>query len=258
PTSLGFGSVTVGNSQSLSETVTNTGGTSVTISQVAISGSGFSFSGITTPVTLTAGQSATFSVSFATSSPRIASGNFTITSNSSNPTPTIPLAGTLVPPGTLAIYPTSLSFGSVTVGNKQSLSETVTNTGGTTVTISQVAISGSGFSFSGITTPVTLTPGKNPPFAVPFAPSSQGRASGNLTITSNASNPTLTIPLSGTGTAAVGQLAVTPTTMDLGIVVVGTSGSSSGKLTASGASVTVTGASTNNSAFSVSGLPLPV
>jgi len=46
--------------------------------------------------------------------------------------------------------------------------------------------------------------------------------------------------------------------MDLGIVVVGTSGSSSGKLTASGASVTVTGASTNNSAFSVSGLPLPV
>jgi hypothetical protein len=258
PTSLGFGSVTVGNKQSLSETVTNTGGTSVTISQIAISGSGFSFSGITAPVTLTAGQSATFSVSFTPSSAGSASGSLTITSNASNPTLTIPLSGTGVTPGSLGANPTSLSFGSVTVGNKQSLSETVTNTGGTSVTISQVAISGSGFTFSGITAPVTLTAGQSATFSVSFTPSSAGSANGNLTITSNASNPSLTIPLSGTGTAAVGQLAVTPTTMNLGSVVVGTSGSSSGLLTASGASVTVTGANTNNSVFSVGGLSLPV
>ena len=258
PTSLGFGSVTVGNKQSLSETITNNGGTSVTISQVAISGSGFSFTGITTPVTLTAGQSATFSVSFAPSSAGSASGNLTITSNASNPTLTVPLSGSGVTPGTLGANPTSLSFGSVTVGNNKSLSETVTNTGGTSITISQVAISGSGFSFNGISTPVTLTPGQSATFSVSFAPSSAGSASGNLTVTSNASNPTLTIPLSGSGTAAVGQLAVSPTTMNLGSVEVGSSGSSSGMLTASGASVTVTGASTNNSVFTVGGLTLPV
>jgi len=145
----------------------------------------------------------------------------------------------------------------VTVGNKQTLSETVTNTGGTTVTISSVGISGSGFSFSGITAPVTLTAVQSITFSVSFTPSSAGSASGNLTITSNASNPTLTIPLSGTGTAAVGQLTVNPTTMDLGSVEVGGSGSSSGTLTASGASVTVTGASANNSVFTVGGLSLP-
>ena len=258
PSSISFGSVTVGNTKSLSETVTNTGGTTVTISQVAIGGSGFSFTGITTPVTLTAGQSATFNVSFAPSSAGNVAGNLTVTSNASNPTLTIPLSGNGVTPGTLGANPTSLSFGTVTVGNKQTLSETVTNTGGTSVTISQVTISGSGFSFTGITTPVTLTAGQSATFSVSFAPSSAGSASGNLTVTSNASNPTLTIPLSGSGTAAVGQLAVSPTTMNLGSVEVGSSGSSSGMLTASGASVTVTGASTNNSVFTVGGLTLPV
>jgi hypothetical protein len=44
----------------------------------------------------------------------------------------------------------------------------------------------------------------------------------------------------------------------LGNVVVGQSGTASGSLTASGGSVTVTGASTNNSAFGVGGLSLPV
>jgi hypothetical protein len=161
-------------------------------------------------------------------------------------------------PGTLASNPSSLSFGSVTVGSKQSLSETVTNSGGASVTISQVAISGSGFSLSGITAPVTLTAGQSAAFSVAFAPTAAASASGTVTITSNASDPTLTIALSGTGTAGAGQLSVSPTTLALGSVVVGTSGTASGSLSASGASVTVTAASTNDSVFSVGGLSLPV
>jgi Abnormal spindle-like microcephaly-assoc'd, ASPM-SPD-2-Hydin len=258
PTSLSFGTVTVGGKQSLSETVTNTGGTAVTISQVGTSGTGYSLSGITTPVTLAAGQSATFSVTFTPVSAASVSGNITISSNASNPTLTVPISGTGVAPGTLGSNPASLTFGSVTVGSNQSLSETVTNTGGSSVTISQVGITGTGFSVSGITTPVTLTAGQSVSFSVAFAPQSATNASGNLTLTSTASNPTLTIPLSGTGTAATGQLAVTPTTLALGSVVVGTSGTASGSLTASGANVTVTAASSNNSVFSVSGLSLPV
>jgi hypothetical protein len=258
PTSLSFGNVTVGSNQSLSETVTNTGGSSVTISQASISGTGFSLSGITTPVILTAGQSATFSVNFAPLSAASASGNVTITSTASNPTLTIPLSGMGVAQGTLGSNPTSLSFGSVTVGSNQSLSETVTNTGGSSVTISQASISGTGFSLSGITTPVTLTAGQSATFSVKFAPLSAASATGNVTITSNASNPTLTIPLSGTGTAANGQLTVSPTTLALGSVVVGTSGTASGNLTASGANVTVTAVSSNNSVFSLGGLSLPV
>lgn len=258
PTSLSFGSVTVRSNQSLSETVTNTGGSSVTISQVGISGTGFSLKGITAPVTLTAGQSASFSVTFTPVSAGSVRGNVTITSNASNPTLTIPVSGTGVTPGTLGSNPTSLSFGSVTVGSNQSLSETVTNAGGSSVTISQVAISGTGFSLSGITVPVTLTAGQSASFTVTFTPASAGIVSGNVTITSNATNPTLTIPLSGTGAAAAGQLAVTPTTLALGSVVVGTSGTASGSLTAGGANVTITAAGSNNSVFSIGGLSLPV
>jgi hypothetical protein len=144
------------------------------------------------------------------------------------------------------------------VGSKQSLSETVTNTGGSSVTISRVAISGTGFSLSGITAPVTLTAGQSAGFTVTFTPASAASVTGNITITSTASNPTLTIPLSGTGVAAAGQLTVTPTTLSLSSVVVGTSGTASGSLTASGENVTVTAAGSNKSVFSVSGLSLPV
>jgi hypothetical protein len=44
----------------------------------------------------------------------------------------------------------------------------------------------------------------------------------------------------------------------LGSVVIGTSGTASGSLTASGTNVTVTAASSSNSAFSMGGLSLPV
>ncbi len=257
-TSEAFGSVTVGAQQSQTVTLTNTGASSVDISQTAVSGSGFSISGITTPLTLTAGQTTTFSVTFTPASAGSASGSLTLTSNASDPTLAIPLSGTGVTPGTLGSNPTSLSFGSVTVGDNQSLTVTLTNTGGSNLTISQAAVSGSGFNLSGITTPLTLTAGQTTTFGVTFTPASAGSASGSLTLTSNASNPTLAIPASGTGTAAAGQLTVTPTTLAIGSVVVGTSGTVSGSVTASGASVTLTAASSNNSLFSVSGLSLPV
>jgi hypothetical protein len=213
---------------------------------------------MTTPVTLGAGQSASFGVSFTPQSAGSASGSVMIMSNASNPTLTIPLSGTGVAAGALGSSPTSLAFGSLQVGNNQALSGIVTNTGGSSVTISQAGISGTGFTLSGMTTPVTLGAGQSASFGVSFTPQSAGSASGNVMITSNASNPTLTIPLSGSGTAAVGQLTVTPSTLVAGSVVVGTSGTASGSLNASGASVTVTAASTNNSQFNVGGLALPI
>lgn len=161
-------------------------------------------------------------------------------------------------PGVLGSNPTALSFGNVTVGHNQALAVTVSNTGASSVTISQVQTSGSAFTESGITTPLTLGPGTNTIISVTFTPTAAGNATGTLTLTSNASNPTLTVTLSGTGTTNAGQLGVSPSTIAVGDVVVGTSGTASGNLNATGANVTVTGASTNNTAFVVSGISLPV
>ena len=258
PTAENFGSITTGTQQSQSVTVTNTGGASVDISQVSVSGTGFQLTGITTPLTLGASQGKTFTVTFAPQTAGNATGTVTISSNASNSTLTMALSGTGISPGALTSNPTSLNFGSVAVGSSQSLSETITNTGGTSATVSQASVSGTGFTITGISTPLTLAAGNSATFTVKFTPTASGSAAGNVTITSDASNPSLTIPLSGTGSVAVGQLSVSPATLDLGSVTVGNSGTVSGTLSASGANVTVTAASTNNSVFSVSGLSLPV
>ncbi len=256
PTSLSFGSVTVGSNKTLSETLTNSGGSSLTISAASVTGAGFTISGLALPLTLTAGQSTTFSVKFAPTAAGTVSGNVTITSNGANPNLNIPVSGTGVTPGTLSANPTSLSFGSVQVGNTASLSETLTNTGGTAVTISQANVTGAGFSITGLTLPTTLNAAQSVTFTVKFAPASAGAVTGNLAILSDASNSTLNIALSGTG-AAAGQLSVSPGTLNFGNVVVGVGLPLNGSLTASGASVTVTSGSSNSSEFVLSGITFP-
>ncbi len=256
PASLSFGNVVVGSSKTLTETLTNSGGSSLTISAASASGTGFTLSGLALPLTLTAGQSTTFSVQFAPTTAGAVSGNVTITSNGANPILNIPVSGTGVTPGTLSANPTSLSFGSVQVGNTASLSETLTNTGGTAVTISQANVTGAGFSITGLTLPTTLNAAQSVTFTAKFAPTAPGAVTGNLAILSDASNSTLNIGLSGTGTAQ-GQLSVSPGTLNFGNVVVSTSTSLNGSLTASGASVTVTSGSSDSSEFVLSGITFP-
>src|SRR5438477_11117377 len=55
-----------------------------------------------------------------------------------------------------------------------------------------------------------------------------------------------------------GQLTVAPTSLEFGNVAVGSTGTSSATLTASGSDVTVTAASANNALFAVTGPSLPV
>jgi hypothetical protein len=169
------------------------------------------------------------------------------TASPTNPTPT----------GQLALTPTTETFGTVQVGSSQKQSATVTNTGGSSVTISQIAVNGSGFTLGGISTPVTLAAGQRTSFDVTFAPQAASAATGSVTITSNASNPSLTLTLSGTGTTVAAQLNVSPATLAAGNVFVGFSGTASGTLSAIGANVTVTAAVSSNSPFTISGLSLP-
>jgi hypothetical protein len=259
PASLNFGSVEVGSNQALTETLTNSGGSSVTVTQVNPTGTGYSVSGLSLPMTLTAGQSQGFSVIFAPSAAGSSSGNLAVTSNASNASLNVPLSGNGLAPGSLAPSPSSLSFGNVQVGNNQQLSETLTNSGGVNVNISQASVAGTGFTMNGLNPPLVLTPGQHYTFTVTFTPPSPGSDSGSVSIVSNASNPNLSIPLSGTGTAVPeGTLAVSPTSMDFGNVPVGTNSQLTGTLTASGESVTVSSVIFNGSAYALSGISFPV
>ena len=144
-------------------------------------------------------------------------GNLAITSNAANSALNVPLTGTGTTPGQLTSTPTNLDFGSVTTGISDSLTETFTNSGGASVTISAASTTGSGFSFSGLTLPSTLTAGQSVNFSTKFSPTAGGAVTGNLAITSNAGNSALNVPLTGTGTSP-GQLTSTPTSLGFGSV----------------------------------------
>ncbi len=274
PSSISFGSILVGSSATQLLILGNSGGSNLTVSQAAMTGSGFSLSGL--PLTLAAGQSLSFSVTFAPKSSGSVSGSLSLTSstailhgtngkhNGSNTTTTVLLSGagtSLSPasttPGQLVANPSSLSFGSVQVTNTKTLSEAVTNTGGSSVTLSQATVAGTGFSISGLNLPLTLAVGQSVTFTATFAPLSGGSASGSISISSNASNSTMTIPLAGSGTAQ-GQLAVTPASTDFGSVTVGTSKTQVGTLSASGSSVSVSSATVTSAEFSLSGITFPL
>ena len=259
PTSLGFGTVTTGSSGYLTETLTNSGGTSVTIFSASASGSGFSLSGLTLPTTLTAGQSVSFSTKFSPTAGGAVTGNLTIASNAANSALNVPLTGTGITPGQLTSTPTTLGFGSVATGSNASLTETLTNPGGSALTISQITPNGTGFAFSGITLPITLGAAQSATFTVSFAPQSVGSTTGSLLITSNASDPTLSVALAGSGTGTTaGQLAVAPSSINFGSVPIGTTQNQTGTLSATSAPVTVSSLGVSGSQFSVSGISFPV
>jgi len=257
PSSMGFGNVQIGSHDNLSETLTNTGSSSVTISQVNMAGSTFAVSGLSLPLTLNPGQSANFGVTFSPISAGTLSGNLAIISNASNSTLNIGLSGTAASAAALSVNPSSLSFGSIAMGSHKTLAATLINSGGTSATISGLTASGSGYSVPGLASAMTLGSGQSYTFNVTFAPTSSGSSNGSVLVASNASNTTLSIPLTG-ATTVLGTLAIAPSTLNFGNVAVGTSQSQTATISAGTAPVTLSAAAVNSSQFSVSGLSLPL
>ncbi len=160
PANVNFGSVQVGSKQSLPASITNPSSSSVTITQATTTGTGYSVAGLSLPLSLAAGKTQPFTVIFTPQSASNSNGSVTIVNDGSTPNINVPLSGNGLTAGALTASPSSLSFGNVQVGNHQATSETLTNSSqSVTVTISQAAISGTGFSMSGLTPPVVLGPG---------------------------------------------------------------------------------------------------
>ncbi|HEY1483902.1 MAG TPA: choice-of-anchor D domain-containing protein, partial [Candidatus Acidoferrum sp.] len=202
PSSVSFGSLSVGSSNSQTMKVTNSGTGVLTISQISVAGSGFSSSGVTLPISLNAGQSSNFNLQFAPASAGAASGSASLVSNAPGSPAVISLSGTgTAPSQTLSFSTSSMSFGNVNDGSAASQSVAVTNVGNSNVTISQVSSSGTGFALTGAGTPVTLSATQTFTFGVSFNPISAGSVTGSVMVTSNASGSPKTIALSGTGVA---------------------------------------------------------
>ena len=257
PAALALGKVRIGASQTQSVTLANSGTSTVTVKQATVTGRGFKMSGLSFPTTLSPGQKKTFSVTFTPQSAGSSTGSVAVTSDAPNPVVSVPVSGVAVGSNTLTSSPSSISFGSLPVNSTNTLSETLTNTGSSTVTVSQASVSGTGFRVTGLSLPLTLAAGQSFTFGAVFAPTAGGSVTGSISVISDAANSTLTIPLDGTASVS-GQLAVSPGALNFGSVTVGQTKSLPTSLTANGSSITITAANMSTSEFTVSGLSLPV
>src|SRR6202034_940023 len=255
PSALSFGNVVVGHPETEVLVLTNGGQTSITVSAMKLSVTEFSASGLSFPLTLPAGQSATLKVTFSPTKTGWTGGSILFTSNASNATLDVQLQGTGATSESLTASPSTVSFGQVAVGARTTQSVVLTNHRAYNVQISGLKATGGGFSVSGPALPMTLHAGQSTTVKVSFVPPSAGTSGGSLFV----SDENLDVPLSGTGTTttAAGQLSITPTSVNFGDVNVGATGSKPITISASGANVTVSADSSSSSQFVLQGVSLP-
>jgi Cep192 domain 4 len=217
PTSISFGSVALGVSNTQTLTIRDSGNANLIVSQAMIVGVAFSISGPPLPVTVVPGQSAVFTIRYSPAAAGSAVGTISIGSNAPHSPLTVPLSGTAVTQNLqLSANPSSLAFGNVTQGSSNNQSVTVTNTGNSSVSVSKLTPAGNYFSVTGLATPVTLAPGQTASFNTVFAPTATGTFAGSISVASTATNSPLFIPLSGSGIATAtthrAMLSWTPST----------------------------------------------
>jgi hypothetical protein len=262
--SLSFGSVNVGSASAQTLRLSSTGTASVTIESVGLSGAAYSMSGATFPLTIAPGTTSSLQVQFKPTAAGAASGQLTVRSNSANtPNAVVALSGTGTSVPTtpqLTISAASLSFGSVNVGGSVVQTLKLSSTGSGAVTVNSVAVSGTGYSISGATFPVTIAPNLQVSLQVLFKPTAAGTVAGQLTVKSTSTaNPTASVALSGSGVASTPQLSISATSLNFGNVVVNASAAQTLVLTSSGtAPVTVSSVSLSGVRYSLSGASFPV
>jgi beta-glucanase (GH16 family) len=112
--------------------------------------------------------------------------------------------------GQLASNITSLTFGNVNVGSTSTQNATLKNIGNSPLTISTFNLSGAGFNASGVPEGLVLSPGQTATLTVTFVPNVSGGVTGSVTITSDAANSPTSIALTGTGVQTNGQTTPPP------------------------------------------------
>lgn len=189
-----------------SVTLTNTGGADLSLTRVSTSGDFAQTSNCA--AVLHAGASCTVKVTFRPTALGDRTGTVSFADNSAQSPQLVRLYGSGVNAASLTESPSSVSFGTVSVGQTSSQTVTITNNGGQSVNLTAVSTSGQGIGLSGVSTPLTLAPGQSTSFNVSFAPSSSGAVSGAVSLTNDSATPTAMIPVTGTGAPAVAHQVV--------------------------------------------------
>ena len=219
-----FGTVTAGQTQNETITVTNSGDQTLNVGQATLGGSNpgqFSIvsgqDNCSNNQNVAAGGTCTIAVQFAPTARGVETATLLMPSNDAASPATVTLTGTGQKAQDVSAAPAGLSFGTLTTGQSQATTVTVTNTGDKPLHVGQAAITGSG-AFS-------IAPGQDScstqtvaaagacTISVQFAPTAAGNATGSLTVPSDAASGTLMVALTGAGQtpAAPAPPATAPT-----------------------------------------------
>ena len=203
PTSLTFSKILVGGtSGAKTVTVKNTGGSAVSITNIAVSGD---FALVAAPPktacgsTLAAGASCIVKVSFKPTQGGTRTGTLSITDNAPGSPQTASLTGTGV---ALAVSPTALNFGPVPVGSTSgTFNVTITNDSSSSVTINSITETGtkSDFPITNNTCGSSLGGGSNCTVTIEFKPTATGIRSASLKVASNGGGSPQSVSLEGIG-----------------------------------------------------------
>ncbi len=215
---LSFGNQNVGvASAAQSVTLSNTGTASLTISSISLTGANPSDFGLSSSCasTLAVNASCIVALTFTPGTTGARSASLMFTDTAAGSPQSVGLSGTGVQPqsapAVASLSPPSLAFGTENVGASSApLTITLSNTGGTALGLSGIALGGTNatdFSLSS-TCGATIAPAANCSVSVTFTPLASGARSASLTFSDTASNSPQTIPISGTGATSI----VTPPT----------------------------------------------
>ncbi len=221
PSNLTFASQTVGATTAAQEiTVTDTGNEDLNITGIAVSGlnaTDFIQSNNCGSV-LAVGAHCTISVSFRPAAAGTRTATVTISDSASGGSQAVGLSGTgtATPAAEVSLSPTSVSFGSQTVGKASAAqSITLTNIGNAALTISSVTITGSNAGDFAQTNNCgsNLAADAKCTINVTFTPSASGSLTSSLSISDNAGGTPLTVSLAGTGASTGGGVSLSPTSL---------------------------------------------
>jgi hypothetical protein len=219
--SLDFGNQPLGTtSTAKSVTLTNIGSGSVTINSILPSGD-FALPTNTCASKLAGGAHCTITVTFKPSVVRPVTGDVTVNYVGEGSPQRVGLTGTGVGPITLS--PTSLAFGTITVGST-SAAKTVTLTNNESTSLNITHAASGDYSITSTTCGAKLGSKASCTIKVTFHPKQNGAADGAVTVTYNAGFSPQEVALSGSGTGGVtAPLTFTPSSLAFGKLEVGAS-----------------------------------
>jgi hypothetical protein len=208
PSSIDFGEQSIEfTSVAQAVTVTNTGTTKIVVNSFNVSPSPFQFSAGSAPWTIGPGGQWVWAVDFAPKTAGTFNGQLTLNITGLPPA-VIPLKGTGFSTNAIAtVSPSSIAFANQPVGSSATQTFTVTNTGTSNLTVTQVNGSSLFFTVTGFDQTTSLAPGNSLPLTVAFTPTAEVPYTGTAQITYK-EVPANGVSLSGAGVAAP-QLTVT-------------------------------------------------